>query len=201
MSNSDPAKQKEATTDGGTDGIDTSERSPGEFSDDVKLGQYRIYAETIENAADRRAAANRFYLTIHISIIAALAIVGGYGLIEFGSAVPVKPSNVLLQIQPVVVFIASAIGIALSIVWYNAIRSNSILQAAKFDVIHAMEEWLPFRAFKDEGKGLDHRNYKSSTTIESWLPWLSLLMYLGLLFTYLAVTNHWLSQLPFNIGI
>lgn len=196
----DPSNQSGAQPPRGSGAAGAPPRSPASFSDEINLGQYRVYAQTVENAADRRAASNRFYVTIHISVIAALAIVGGYGLFVVGGGSTAQPNALLTQIQPAVVAVAGVVGIALCFVWRSTIRSAGTLQSAKFEVIHSMETWLPFRAFKDEAAKLDEKKYTASTKLESRLPWLTLFMYLALLGLYIAATNHWLPHLTLHFG-
>lgn len=176
-----------------------SKRSPAAFSEEVRLGQYRLYAQTTELAADRRATANRFYLAVHTSLIAALAIVGGYGVFTFNGAPPAQSSMFLTQVQPLLVLTLGLVGVTLAFVWRGTIRSFRILQTAKFEVIHEMEEWLPFQAFENEGLKLRAARYPEATRLELRLPWLSLVLYVALLiaYAYFDVIEPVLPQVPF----
>ena len=47
-------------------------------------------------------------------------------------------------------FLYSVVGVLLSILWFRIIVSYGQLNAAKFDLIHAMEEKLPIQMYKEE---------------------------------------------------
>lgn len=63
--------------------------------------------------------------------------------------------------------------------WFFIVRSYRLLNAAKFDVVAAMEERLPARAYSRAewmalGGGEDWRRYLPLTRVEQWVPVLSL---------------------------
>ena len=79
----------------------------------------------------------------------------------------------------------------LSFTWYRLIVSYRQLNSGKFKVIHAIESQLPLRPYDAEwtavGRGENPKLYRPFTAIETWVPWVFLVLYLGLaLFPFLA---------------
>ena len=56
------------------------------FSNNIKFKQYKLFVQTVEHNSDRRSSTQRFYTTIHTSLLTLLTLVGGYGLLSSGGA-------------------------------------------------------------------------------------------------------------------
>ena len=69
--------------------------------------------------------------------------------------------------------------------WYVNIRSYRQLNSSKFQVIHEMEQHLPFPAYEREweilGKGKESEKYLKLTRIEQCVPFALTIPYLLLL--------------------
>lgn len=133
--------------------------------------QYKLYVEMADRVSARRADANRFYVSFLTGLLALLSI-----LVKIGS---------LASIQNFMIKIGSIGGIALCIIWFLNIRSYRQLNSGKFEVIHRMEEKLPFSCYKCEWdvlkNGNDVNSYFSLSKIEQLLPLLIALLFLILL--------------------
>lgn len=174
----------------------SSRRSPGDFDDTIVLNQYRLYVDTAERVSDRRATVNRFYVTIQTSLLAALAIVGGYKLFTQEPAQAAQVTTFLDQVQTPVVLIAAVLGIALCLIWRNNLKAFSTLNTAKFAIILEMEKSLPFQPFGREWDKLKALKYPPLTKVEAVVPVLCLLVYVALLVVYVIVTFHISAPLP-----
>lgn len=128
------------------------------------LAQYKLYVETSLDVTSKRLESNKFYLTLS-SIF--FGIAGYLTVID----------------QHVVIILFSVVGIAVSVVWIQSIASYKELNAAKFKVIHELEQSLPARLFKFELKYyLGKRRGLAST--EKWCP----IMFIALHCAIVALT-------------
>jgi hypothetical protein len=151
------------------------------------LEQYKKYLEMADKISDRRAAANTFFLTVNTGLISA-----------FGLAKVVTQNNFDF------LFIAGSVAaILLCYSWYRLIRSYQDLNTAKFKVVHEIENNLPLRPFDAEweavGRGKNKNLYFPFTHIERRVPWIFMLLYLGVIFYSLYRRNFeifsWLTNL------
>lgn len=98
---------------------------------------YKMLVEMADRVSQRRQSANSFYLTVNTAII--------------GGAAYLSQS----QFGHVGTLAVSTAGIAICFLWVRAVVSYKSLNAAKFEVITALEERLPVSPFKDEWVILD----------------------------------------------
>lgn len=123
------------------------------------MDQYKLYVESANQISARRLAANSFFLTINTALAALL----GY---------MTSKENMGLTLALLGVPIA---GMVLCYVWFRQIRSYRDLNAAKFKVIHVMEERFPFKMFDAEwealGRGENPKQHKSFSDTEKIVPW------------------------------
>lgn len=169
---------------------------------EVQFKQYKLFVETAEVNSTQRATTQRYYTTVHTSLLTLLAIVGGYGLLTTGSgsSLAATGNGYLAQIQAPVVFVLCTLGVALSVLWRTHIIAYRRLNSAKFKIINAMEEVLPFRPFNDEwsvltGKGMAKRKrHVRLSTLEGIVPFIAITFYFALGLIYFAITSHW--QIP-----
>lgn len=127
----------------------------------VLLEQYKLFVQTADDLTSRRLDANKFYLTI----LLALFTIAGF--LKSKEMAGVFDSYTILVI-------ISIIGLFLSVVWYMNIESYKLLNKAKFQVIHEMEQELAYACFDKEWefrKGIDtNKAYPRFTQIEKFLP-------------------------------
>lgn len=133
--------------------------------DDWLIDQYRLYVEMMDKASDRRSATNNFYVTILAGLLAALTF------LEKDNP---KPAQLFLLLG------IGLVGVMLCVIWYVNLRSYRQLNKGKFDVIHKMEERLPFPCYDCEWDILTAGKYKPLTTVEQLLPWIMAVPYFGL---------------------
>ena len=132
----------------------TGETYKGSFNADL-LEQYKLYVQSAENVSARRVASSRYLLTLNVALVAL------YGLqsANFG--------------QTYWTLLVPVLGIPVSLLWHQIIKSHRDLNAVKFRIIHEMERHLPAALFHyewqlaGEGKG---RFYNPVTYIERWIP-------------------------------
>lgn len=177
--------------------------SPG-FSNSVKFKQYKLFVQTVEHNSDRRSSTQRFYTTIHTSLLTLLTIVGGYGLLSSGGAganqsSTSNPTFIATAQAPIVIAIC-ALGIILCVLWRAHLQAFRLLAAAKFTVINEMEKQLPFQGFKDEWDILKGKVsgtkpvYVDQTTLERMVPLVGIGLYIVLALIYFAFSQHWLPS-------
>ena len=146
-------------------------RRAGEASPDIfLLEQYKIYLLLLDKIGDRRQSANSFFLSINTGLCALM----GY---MFARELPGQ-LRLLLWVIPFP-------GIIVSYFWFRLVKSYRYLNAAKFRVVEAMEERLPFAPFAAEWVALrkqaDARQYVPLTNLEVWIPRCFLTLYSAIL--------------------
>ena len=126
----------------------------GSFTTDI-LEQYKLYVQSAENVSARRVASSRYLLTLNVALVAL------YGLqsANFG--------------QTYWTLLVPLIGIPISLLWHQIIKSHRDLNTVKFEVIHELEQHLPAALFgyewqiAEQGRG---KSYNPVTYIERWIP-------------------------------
>ncbi len=145
---------------------------------DRLLEIYKLHAELADRVSQRREAANRLYVSLHVGILLFMAAMLRFG---FGD-IPEK----------LVLVVLSLFGAALSISWFVIIRSYRQLNSLKFAVLPKLEEHLPFQFFKSEwevkGKGVGSR-YWRLTYVEVTLPFIFLVLFIGALIYFGVCTS------------
>ena len=123
------------------------------------LEQYRLFVETSERVVARRQTANTFFLSINSLLLAAVGI-----LLREASGGAVAALGAGL----------GAAGIVACVAWRHMVTSFRQLNAAKFEIIHLLEEHLPAAMFKAEwdalGSGKEKSRYRPFTGTEAWMP-------------------------------
>ena len=86
---------------------------------DLKFRQYKLFTETAEKNSDRRASTQRFYTTIHTSLLTLLAFVAGYSLFQLTSGGKDDSSSMgfLAQAQSPIVIALCLLGVGLCVLW------------------------------------------------------------------------------------
>lgn len=135
---------------------------------DCVLEIYKLFVDTAEKTSDRRMQANRFYVTLLSSAIAAAIPLSNY-------------VNLQLRTHLVLLAAACALGIAVCAAWVAHINYFRDLNSAKFKVIHEIEDHLPAQCFKKEWdiyKG-GNRAWLTATRIDRVLPFLFMVPFGG----------------------
>ncbi len=132
----------------------TKETYGDSFSTDL-LEQYKIYVQSAENVSARRVASSRYLLTLNIALVTLYGIQSE----EF--------------VQSYWTMLIPILGILVSWLWYQIIKSHSDLNTVKFEIIHQLEEHLPVALYAHEwqlageGRGT---SYSAVTRIEKRIP-------------------------------
>jgi len=150
-------------------------RTPEDYGDryqDHLLEQYKLYVETSQQVSERRQNANNYLLALNSSLVTLFV---GF-LSTFGH----HRWNVLIAIT----------GLLICFIWYSLVDSYKDLNAAKFAVIHELEEQLPAALFRHEWWVCGHSRKKTDkpiedryvplTHLERWIPWMFAVLYLAL---------------------
>ena len=142
-------------------------------SADRDIEVYRLYVDTAERNIDRRVETNKFYLTLVAGIFVAYAFLLEGKLLTAPQGVDLL-HTIAHWTLPVLLLIVS-------VVWFLALRTFRSISSAKYKVIGAMENSLPFNPF---GREWDARNkFLTGTSVETIVPLLFCLIALcGLAF-------------------
>lgn len=100
------------------------------------LDIYKLHAELADRVSQRRQAANRQYVSLHVGLLLLVAAILRFGFGEIPAAV--------------VIGVLGLFGVALSLAWIVEIRSYRQLNREKFRVLHQLESHLPFQFFRME---------------------------------------------------
>ncbi len=132
----------------------------------ILLEQYKLICDGADKITERRQNSNKFYLGVN----SFLFVVAGYVVSLKSNLIPV---------------LISFVGLMVSFCWWRNINSFKQLNAAKFKVIHALEEYLPARIYKKEDEYLSKGYYKL-TTVEKKIPFIFCLLYFVIIFFILV---------------
>jgi hypothetical protein len=127
------------------------------------LEQYKLYVDSSQKLSDRRLSTNNYLFTIHSSLLTLLGIL----------------STLLPERRPLAIIPAA--GCLLSVAWMLLLASFKRLNAAKFEVIHELEQSLPANVYAKEWEHLTQklsRKYPALSDQERVVPVLFLLFYL-----------------------
>jgi hypothetical protein len=147
-------------------GISASEYGPA-YNEHV-LEMYKLYVEMADRTSQRRERANAFFLAINTSLVAYLAR-------------PSEEATTRVWFSVLV----PLVGIMLSYLWAQMIRSYRGLNSAKFQIVHSIENRLPMKPYDAEweavGRGKDSKLYLPFTHVEGVVPWVFVVFYVLLL--------------------
>lgn len=125
------------------------------------LSMYHAYVASADSVSQRRANANSFFWTVSLGLL---------GVTTFFA-----PEGSDL------VFLVALAGMLLSFGWLRALESYRSLNAAKFEVIQAMEKQLPLAPFTAEWqvclRQSKARRHEGLTVSEQWVPKIFILLH------------------------
>ena len=140
--------------------IDRVKKEYGEKYQDHLLKQYELYLVGAEKISDRRESANRYFYTLNSGIIISIGF-----LIN---------SSLSGEFVLTALLFLGLLGLIFSITFWYLINSYKQLNGGKFNVLHKMEQELPFQPYKDEwvelGEGKDKSKYYPFSHIEKIIP-------------------------------
>lgn len=142
-------------------GSDSDERSD-------LLEQYKFYAGTSNDVSNRRLRTNRFYVSLLSGILVVLPFV-----LDLDNLTPIRLAGMVL---------IGFVGVLLCVLWYYNIKSYKQLNEGKYEIIHEMEENLPYPCYTKEweilGEGRDKEKYITHWSVERWVPRMLAIPYL-----------------------
>lgn len=143
----------------------TGKTGPTTVDRTERLEIYKLLVEMSDRVSQRRQAANNFYLSVNT------ALVGGSAYLKtLGIATPTFLIVVLA-------------GLVICLLWHQNIQSYKTLNAAKFEVIHDIENRLVEQPFHAEWKILDPTGegdrHKPFHKVERLVPWVFAAVYVG----------------------
>jgi len=130
---------------------------------------YKLHADLADRVSQRRATA----IQLHTSILGGLIAL-------IGLLVRINPDESISNYMA----IAGFFGLLVCASWLYTIFSYKQLNSIKFEVLHKLEEKLPFQFFAEEWKHQD--KYPRLTIVERTLPIAFGLLFLGFLVYGLA---------------
>ena len=135
------------------------------------LELYKLHAELSDRVSQRREGANRLFVSLLTGLMVFLAALLRLGTRDLGAGI--------------VMGFFGVVGAALSAAWYVVIRSYRQLNTGKFKTLHELEKMLPYPFFQREWdllrKGRDFRRYWRLTVVETLLPVIFFLLFVGVL--------------------
>ena len=133
----------------------------GDGYDSDYLGMYHAYVASADAVSQRRANANSFFWTVSVGLL---------GVTTFFA-----PEGSDL------VFLVALAGMLLSFGWLKSLESYRTLNAAKFEVIQAMEKRLPLAPYTAEWQVCTQqkaeRRHEALTVSEQWVPKIFILLH------------------------
>ena len=140
------------------------------------LELYKLHAELADRVSQRREGANRLFVSLLTGLMVFLAALLRLGTGDLGADTVMGFFGIAG---------AALSGAALSGAWYVVIRSYRRLTTCKFKVLHELEKKLPYPFFQREWdllrKGRAFRRYWRLTVVETSLPIIFFLLFVGVL--------------------
>jgi hypothetical protein len=86
-------------------------------------------------------------------------------------------------------------GGALCMMWRQSISSYKDLNSGKFEIINAMEEFLPIAVYETEWeileRGSNTRRFRPFHRVEVQVPWLFVALYVATILTEVDIAAYW----------
>lgn len=145
--------------------------------------QYQMYVEMAEALVDRRADANKFYLSLNTALVGAAGVAA------------TQPLG--LDLQWVTISLSLA-GILLCVIWRAILVSQRQIMGLKFEVIHEMEAQLPFQPYAREWaiSQTDKRGKPSFARFELRTPLVFMALYVAFAAAQIGALSGQIPDLP-----
>lgn len=131
---------------------------------------YKLHAELADRVSQRREGANRLYVSLLAGIMVLVATLLRYRTNDGH--------------ETIALFVIGILGMCLAVSWYIVIRSYRQLNSGKFKTLHELEENLVYAFYTREWEllkeGQSIKNYWKLTVVETSLPVLFFVVFLGL---------------------
>lgn len=110
---------------------------------EIVLAQWQTCVEMANSVSQRRDTMNNIFVTLNLTIVAAISI--------------------NWDVKSLFILVA---GIVVSVIWLLFIRNYKLLNTEKFNVINDIEKKLPVKPFNDEWKRLEkNKKYQDGIQI------------------------------------
>lgn len=142
------------------------------------IEQYKLFVEMADRVSSRRADTNRFYVTLLSGLLAAAAFILKEGFFT--------------RNQNIILLVVAVFGLIICFFWALNLLSYRQLNSGKYQVIHEMEQQLPFNCYDREwellGRGKNIKKYLPLTRIEIYIPiGIAVLYFLLLIYSLYAL--------------
>ena len=131
---------------------------------------YKLHAELADRVSQRREGANRLYVSLLIGLAVFVVTFLRFGTDSISTEAAM--------------FWAGVLGAVLAASWYVVIRSYRQLNTGKFNALQDLESHLAYPFFTKEwellGEGKKRGRYWKLTIVETALPWIFFLLFVGL---------------------
>jgi hypothetical protein len=132
-----------------------SEKYGSEFNEHI-LEQWKACVEMANSNSERRLTSNNIFIVINAAIIALTSFAPDYKSI-----------------------VMSLVGIVVSAIWINSIKSYKELNRVKYQIINELEGNLPASPYKYEWYLINKEGkYKRFTILENILPCIFIVLYI-----------------------
>lgn len=112
-----------------------TKREYGTSYRDHFMEQYKVAIQGVDYTSKSKHTLNSYYLTINTVLLAAV----GLSLTKDKFVLPETAHDLIL-----------AVGILIAVVWWVNLRTYNNVLAAKFSILHCLEEQLPLSLYKTE---------------------------------------------------
>ncbi len=151
--------------------------SEAEYGDSYRadyLAMYQDYVASADTISERRNNANAFFVTVNAALLGLSGYFGGDG--------------------EKLVWLAAIAGILFSFTWRGLIKSYRSLNSAKFQVIHQLEQRLPFAAYDEEWvqleEGKDSAVHVPFSAVEALVPMIFMLLHASVFVANFYLWSH-----------
>lgn len=120
------------------------------------LEQYKVYLADLQSIGSRLETNRSFMLSILTLLFVFLSLAGKDGT--------------FLKIAPQLTWIILLIAVVICIAWFLRIRTYGAIIKSKFDVLHEIENELPFKCFKREWELFSANKPIFLISIDKWIP-------------------------------
>ncbi len=158
----------------------TDKKEYGEKYLEHLLEQYKLHAEISDKVSTRRLDTNKYFLSINALLVTAIGLM--------------SEQDSILSVDAFWRVVVAFSGFLMCILWWSMIRSFKSLNRAKFQVINAIERYLPSAGFLSEWDFIERldgkEKHREMTTIEIWIPavfgciYIALMIFLAIPFLY-----------------
>ena len=145
-----------------------NEKNYSERFKEPLLEQYKLYVEMADRVTSRRIHTNMFYISLVSGLITVISVSREVGLST-----------------SVIIPAISVLGIIVCVLWCIHISSYRKLNSAKFEIIHKIEQHLPYPCYREEWKILKENRYVLLSKIEQFVTIIFAIIFSIFLYLYI----------------